>query len=89
MVGIISSGNVSGSPVENEIIELDREKISAAFGPRFFLVSGLGGNHGELSSGYSAVSAYQDEWDAVWIAVAAGREILLSPSGVPSGADHG
>jgi hypothetical protein len=40
MVGIISSGKVSGSPVENEIIELDSEKISAAFGPRFFLISG-------------------------------------------------
>jgi hypothetical protein len=41
IVGIISSGKVAGAPVENEIIELDREKISAAFGPRFFWVSGL------------------------------------------------
>jgi len=39
IVGIISSGKVAVAPAENEIIELDREKISAAFGPRFFLGS--------------------------------------------------
>jgi len=33
---------VAGAPGENEIMELDREKSSAAFGPRFFWVSGLG-----------------------------------------------
>lgn len=37
IVGIISSGKVAGAAVGNEIIKLDREKISAAFGPRFFL----------------------------------------------------
>jgi hypothetical protein len=43
IVGIISSGKVAVAPVENEIIELEREKISAAFGPRFFLGSQVSG----------------------------------------------
>src|SRR5208282_854287 len=108
-VGIILSGKMSGAAVENEIIELDREKNQRGHGAALFLglrfqgwsqmlvfvefwavKAGVGGRHVEkVSSRCAAVSAYQDEWDAVWIAGATGGKILLSPSGVSCGAGDG